>query len=385
MAYKFKRQIFGFMDLLRFKKMVPKREKMLAEGSDKPLPKTYRVNETAKILHPGVQNAELIAIKDETADMKTYTFKLSRKMMFRAGEYVTVEHAIGSSLAARPYAISSSPLTALNEGTADVTIKKAGFFSDWMYDNAKVGDTFRIGDPSGFFYYDGVRDRKDVVGIAGGSGITPFVCMARAIKEGSEQFNLTLFYGARTEKDLAFKQELDSLTGDKFKVIYVLSDEENDKYEHGFITAELIQKYAPESYSVFMCGPQAMYNFVDTQMEKLGVGGKYVRKESNCVGVRDVKPQQFTLTVHIRDEVFTVKADSRETLLTAMERAGLRVPSKCRAGGCGYCHSRLISGKFTIAGADKRRMADIKFGYLHPCCSYPDSDMEIDVPAGESD
>ena len=61
MAYKFKRQIFGFMDLLRFKKMVPKRAKMLEEGSVKPLPKTYRVNETAKILHPGVQEAEDIS------------------------------------------------------------------------------------------------------------------------------------------------------------------------------------------------------------------------------------------------------------------------------------------------------------------------------------
>ena len=323
MAYKFKRQIFGFMDLLRFKKMVPKRAKMLEEGSAKPLPKTYRVNETAKILHPGVQEAELVAVRNETGDMKTYTFRLSKKMMFRAGDYVTVGHKIGDSKVARPYAISSSPLTALNDGTVDVTIKKAGFFSDWMYDNAKEGDKFEIGDPSGFFYYDGVRDRKDVVGIAGGSGITPFVCMARALKEGSEDFNLTLFYGARTEKDLAFKAELDSLTGDKFKVVYVLSDEENDKYEHGFVTAEIIKKYAPESYSVFMCGPQAMYDFADKQMEKLGIGGKYVRKESNCVGVRDVKPQEFTITVHIRDGVFKVKADSRETILTAMETPSL--------------------------------------------------------------
>ena len=159
MAYKFKRQIFGFMDLLRFKKMVPKRAKMLEEGSANPLPKTYRVNETAKILHPGVQEAELVAVRNETGDMKTYTFRLSKKMMFRAGDYVTVGHKIGDSKVARPYAISSSPLTALNEGTVDVTIKKAGFFSDWMYDNAKEGDKFEIGDPSGFFYYDGVRDR----------------------------------------------------------------------------------------------------------------------------------------------------------------------------------------------------------------------------------
>ena len=49
MAYTFKRQIFGFMDLLRFKKMVPKRRKKLAEGSAAPLPSSYRVNETAKV------------------------------------------------------------------------------------------------------------------------------------------------------------------------------------------------------------------------------------------------------------------------------------------------------------------------------------------------
>ena len=39
MAYKFRKQIFGFMDLLRFKKMVPARRQKLAEGCDKPLPK----------------------------------------------------------------------------------------------------------------------------------------------------------------------------------------------------------------------------------------------------------------------------------------------------------------------------------------------------------
>ena len=166
---KFKRQIFGFMDLIRFKKMVPKRAAKLAEAPATPLPKTYRVNETAKILHPGMQKAELIAVKEETPDMKTFTFRLSRKMMFRAGEYVTVGQS--ESFLSRPYAIASSPLTALEKGEISVGIKKAGFFSGIMFDKAKVGDIFQIGDPSGFFFHDGIRDRKNVVGIAGGSGI----------------------------------------------------------------------------------------------------------------------------------------------------------------------------------------------------------------------
>ena len=383
MAYKFKRQVFGFMDLLRFKKMVPVREKKLAEAPANPLPATYRVNETAAVLHPGTQSAELIAVEDVAADMKTYTFKLSKKMMFRAGQYVTVGHRVGDSLVSRPYAVSSSPYTALRKGELSVTVKKAGFFSDWLYEHAKTGDTFTIGDPSGFFFHDGIRDRTEVVGIAGGSGITPFLCMARAIAEGSEDFRLTLFYGARTEGDLAYRSELDALSGEKFRVVYVLSDEKKAGFENGFVTAELIKKYAPASYSVMMCGPQAMYDFADGQLAKLGVTGKYVRKESNCTGDRSGKSVRYELTVHIRDEVHKVGADSRETILTAMERAGLNVPAKCRAGGCGFCHSRLISGKFTIAGADKRRLADAKFGYLHPCCTYPDSDMEIEVPPGE--
>ena len=95
------------------------------------------------------------------------------------------------------------------------------------------------------------------------------------------------------------------------------------------------------------------------------------------MGTRDVPEKRYTLKVTIGFDIYTVEADSRETVLTALERAGLKVPAKCRAGGCGFCHAKLVSGKFSIPGADKRRLADDKFGYFHPCCSYPDSDMEI--------
>ena len=71
MAFVFKKQIFGFMDLLRFKKMVPKRREKLAEGAAAPLPVSYKVNETAKILHPGYQKAVLREIVLNTQDTKT--------------------------------------------------------------------------------------------------------------------------------------------------------------------------------------------------------------------------------------------------------------------------------------------------------------------------
>ena len=379
MAFTFKRQIFGFMDLLRFKKMVPKRREKLAEGSSAPLPKTYRVNETAKILHPGYQSAKLTRIEQNTADTKTYTFETERPFYFRAGQYVTLGCKVGESEVSRPYAISSAPKAALGRRVS-LTVKKCGFFSGYLFDEAKVGDVFTLGDPSGDFCHEPVKDAEQLVGLAGGSGVTPFYSMAQAIADGTMDCALTLFYGAKTEAELIFKKELDALVSEKFKVVYVLSDEEKAGYEHGFIGADLIKKYVSGDFTAMLCGPAAMYAFADKELASLGLPLRRIKKEANCVGVRDVPPQTYTLTVHIGFDTYTVPADARETVLTALERAGLKVPAKCRAGGCGFCHSKLVSGSFSVAGADKRRLADKKFGYIHPCCSYPDSDMELIVP-----
>ncbi len=379
MAFTFKRQIFGFMDLLRFKKMVPKRREKLAEGSSAPLPKTYRVNETAKILHPGYQSAKLTRIEQNTADTKTYTFETEHPFYFRAGQYVTLGCKVGESEVSRPYAISSAPKAALGRRVS-LTVKKCGFFSGYLFDEAKVGDVFTLGDPSGDFCHEPVKDAEQLVGLAGGSGVTPFYSMAQAIADGTMDCALTLFYGAKTEAELIFKKELDALVSEKFKVVYVLSDEEKAGYEHGFIGADLIKKYVSGDFTAMLCGPAAMYAFADKELASLGLPLRRIKKEANCVGVRDIPPQTYTLTVHIGFDTYTVPADARETVLTALERAGLKVPAKCRAGGCGFCHSKLVSGSFLVAGADKRRIADKKFGYIHPCCSYPDSDMELIVP-----
>ena len=379
MPFTFKKQIFGFMDLLRFKKLVPNRRKMLENGSPAVLPKSYRVNDTAKILHPGYQSAKLVAIAQNTADTKTYTFETERPLYFRAGQYLTLGCKVGKSEVSRPYAISSSPKEALS-CRVSLTVKKCGFFSGYLFDSAAVGDFFVLGDPSGEFCYEPVKDADHVVAIAGGSGITPFYSMAQAVADGTNRHKLTIFYGARTESDLIFKKELDTLGSDKVKVVYVLSDEKKEGYESGFIGAELLQKYVSGDYTVMMCGPQAMYAFADKELASLGLPLRRIKKEANCVGLRDAEAKSYTLTVHIGFDTYTVPADARETILTALERAGLKVPSKCRAGGCGFCHSKLVSGSFSIAGQDKRRLADAKFGYIHPCCSYPDSDMELIVP-----
>lgn len=381
---KFKKQIFGFMDMLRFKKLVPNRREALANGSDQPLPTEYRTNNLATALHPGYMEVELTHIVQLTPNMKNFTFKRvdsSAFPFFRAGQYVSLQAKIGDSLVSRPYSISSSPDEAL-EGRLSLGIEDAGFFSGYMNNEAKIGDRFVMTEPSGEFHYENIRDKKNIVCIAGGSGITPFLSMAKSVAEGNEDYNMTLFYGAKDFENLAYRDELEVLKKSGVQIIYVL-ETAHEGCEQGFVTAKMLEKYVDINASTFfMCGPVAMYASILDELKPFNLPLKSVRKDAATCGDLDIdNPKTFRLMVHMRDKVYEIDAKENETLLTSMERAGLNAPNKCRAGGCGFCHSKWLGGEYIIAkGRDGRREADRKFGFIHPCVTYPQSDMEIDVP-----
>lgn len=386
---KFKKEVFGFMDMLHFKELVPNRQQALANGANTPLPKEYRTNTLAQQLHPGTMLVELVQLRWLTTGMKELTFRridASAFPFFRAGQYVSLQGKVGDSLVSRPYSIASSPREAL-ENKLVLGIEDAGFFSHYLTHQAKVGDRFVMTEPTGGFHYETLRDKKQIVCIAGGSGITPFLSMAKSMIEGDEPYEMILFYGARTRDSLAYKDKLDTLALHGLKVVYVLSDEEAEGFEHGFITAELLQKYVEiPNVTFFLCGPPAMYQFIQEQLAPFQLPLKAVFKDATCCGNLEMDtPRTFQLTVYIRDHVYIIDAHENETLLTAMERAGIPAPNKCRAGGCGYCHSKLLKGEYLVAeNRDGRRAADRKFDCIHPCVTYPKSNMEIDVPPAEA-
>ncbi len=245
-----------------------------------------------------------------------------------------------------------------------------------------------LSGPLGDFYYDRIRDAKTVVALAGGSGITPFFSMAEAIADGIEDFELTILYGSRTAEGILLREELDAVaarSGGRVKVVHVLSDEEREGYEHGFLTAELVKKYAPEGdYSVFMCGPQAMYDYEERELQKLSLPRRRIRRElsGDCIMSGPAKVK-YKLTLDIHGYRRTIDCLANESLEWAIERAGIKAPTHCRSGECGWCHARLVSGEvFVPERADGRRGADLKFGWLHPCASFPRSDVELEIFPG---
>lgn len=388
--------LIGKLDMLKFKNITKVRENEIQASPATPLPKVLTTNEKAKKHHPAKQDVVIADIRQNGADAKTIVFKTtdgSRLALYRAGQYVSVSVPIGDTVTTRSYSLCSSPELA-KKGEYHITVKRddAGFVSPYIQDNWKVGQAVTISGPQGHLYYEPLRDAKKVIALAGGSGITPFMGMAYAIRDGHEDFDLTIIFGSRTAEGIVYKKELDEVCAacDKVHVVHVLSDEEKEGYEHGFITAELIKKYAGEGeYSIFMCGPQAMYNFLDGEIAKLGLRRKFVRREMfgaikdpwNQPGYpEEAKGKKFKLKVIKYNDEFEVEASADEPLLVAIERAGISAPSRCRSGECGWCRSKLVSGKvFIPEKTDGRRAADIDYNYVHPCASFPLSDIVIEV------
>lgn len=366
-------------DVKRTLNLVNDRRKKIDEAPATPLPKTYAVNELAKKLHPGYTLATVQNIEDLTYNSKLITLKAKEFPYFRGGQYITITSKIDGKLITRPYSIFSSPKES-TKGILQLGVQNSGFFSSHLNYSLKPGDKVLVGEPSGDFYHDDIRDHKHILAIAGGSGITPFVSMAKAILEGSEDFNLTILYGVKTRND--FMIDIKKFNSPKIKIVPILSNEEVKGYEHGFINKDIIKKYLTKDTSIFMCGASMMYSFVKVELLSLGLDLNTVRSEHNCIPNRKVdNVEVYKLTVHLRGKVVTINARNDETLLVAMERAGLCAPSRCRSGFCGYCHSRLVKGEYFVpVEHDHRRMADKKFGFIHPCATYPLSDIEIDVP-----
>ena len=269
--------------------------------------------------------------------------------------------------------------------------KPNGLVSQYIFSNWRKGTKVNASSPFGNFYYQPLRDAKSIVGICDNLGVSAFLSMAEAIADGTLNAELTLLYTARKEKEAIMSQRLDELAEncDKLSVVYVLSDEHVFKKERGFITKTLIEKYAPRGkYSVFVSGNTALYNRAIPQLAELKLENKFIRfglsgQIENPASLPDFPQEAKGLTflckvIRNGELIATIPCASEESLLVALERDGIASPALCRSGECGFCRSKLLKGNvFIPQGVDNRRLADSGYGIIHPCCSYPMSNLTL--------
>ncbi|MEG1557637.1 MAG: iron-sulfur cluster-binding domain-containing protein [Oscillospiraceae bacterium] len=320
-------------------------------------------------------------------------FRLSSKSgylpPFEAGQYINLFTEIDGVRTSRPYSITSSPR---QRAYYEITVArtKDGFVSDYFLDTVRVGDVFSANGPAGVFRFQPVFHSKKSLFLAGGSGITPFMSMLREIIDAKLDRDVVLLYGCRDKDAALFCDELVaySKTNGNFSYHLVISDDDASwQGEKGFIDAALIKRLVPDflQRTCYVCGPQVMNDFCMEQLQSLDIPLKRIRREM-FGSRREIENEPgwpapltgsevFKLTVGDR----VIDAKSGESVLTALERAGVRVNVCCRSGECSLCRVRLVSGKVFLSKGIMLRMADEKFGYIHSCKAYPISDIEISI------
>lgn len=387
-------KVKGFLkDVGGASRVTKRRREVYENASDKP--SAYDpIGETARKLHPGFIDLEVTQIKEASLTSKTIRFKAKELPYFKAGQYLSIVLKIDGSRVSRPYSISSAPFQTRGENPfVEITVRKAkenGFVSDYLYEKTKTGDHFEAEVGLGEFHYEPLRDAIHVLALAGGSGITPFVSMAKEIRYGKLDMDLTILYGSVNKEDIILKEELENCICDKVKVVHVLSvEDETWKGEKGFLNKELIAKYSNKDTTYFVCGPQAMYDYVKGQLEELGVEKRRVRYEvfgqakdiSLCEGYpKEKKAEVYQMIVcqGIRESIIPARAD--ESIATALERAGMKIHTACRSGSCGFCRIKVLDGSYyTDPRNDSRRAQDKLCEYVHACSAYPLSDLRIRI------
>ncbi|MBQ3663775.1 MAG: iron-sulfur cluster-binding domain-containing protein [Clostridia bacterium] len=356
------------------------------------------IGNVAREWHPGKIDLVVTDIRVASPTAKTVRFEKvggGKLPPFYAGQFIALDFEIDGKIITRPYSISSAPYEARQEnGFVEITVRRSrgdGFVADFVNSDLAVGTVVKGNIGLGQFYYEPLRDSRHIVALAGGVGITPFVSMAKEIAHGTMDADLTILYGSVASGDIILKDTLDSLEGEHVHVVNVISGDEPDwTGERGFLSAELIRKYSSEGASYYICGPQVMYQFLRSEISKLGVPKRRVRFEvfgqAKDITVFEGYPVEkkndtYTLTVMRGVHSDEIPAKATESLVVALERAGIRIETACRSGECGFCRTKVLKGDYYVCPeSDGRRGADKDFGYVHACAAYPLSDMTIKIP-----
>lgn len=180
--------------------------------------------------------------------------------------------------------------------------------------------------------------------IAGGIGITAIKPMAQSLAAQGVPFEL--HYAGRSAQQMAFNLRLQRELGKQFFAYYSDTSKRLD-------VAQLLRA-APTDCVVYVCGPQRLIDAVFSSANKLGLDTARIYAEQFTADKNANKP----FIVQLARKQQTIAVSASQSLLEALEAAGITTASDCRVGNCGMCAVKVTDGDVehrdrVLSAADK--------------------------------
>lgn len=126
--------------------------------------------------------------------------------------------------------------------------------------------------------FGAISYKSEGIFIAGGAGVTPFICILRDLRSKNKIGNNKLIFANKTKDDIILAEEFKTLLGKNF--INILSDEKVDGYTYGQITKDFLKEYIKDlQKNIYICGPPPMMEAIQKFLSELHIDKKMIIKE----------------------------------------------------------------------------------------------------------
>ena len=282
-----------------------------------------------------VRVAEVVEVNELIKRFRFVSRDGSPLPAFSGGAHTVVEMDDHGTRRLNPYSLMSDP-----EDTSGYSISvrrddqgRGG--SLFMHRHVTPGMEMVISHPINLFPLDS-RARKSLM-IAGGIGITPFLAQIAQITHFGGRFEL--HYSARTKSLGAYMDDLKRAHGERVHLYY---DDQGQMIDLSRILA-----MQPIGTHLYVCGPKGMINWVRSTAEQMGWPASAVHHEE-FLAPGTGKPFEVELAV----SKLKIVVGTSQSLLEAIEAAGVDAPYLCRGGACGQCETNVVGCDGTILHRD---------------------------------
>ncbi|MEZ5901503.1 MAG: PDR/VanB family oxidoreductase [Hyphomicrobiaceae bacterium] len=273
-----------------------------------------------------VRVADAVAVTPSVRRLKLVPVSDSGLPEFSGGAHTIVELAGHERTARNPYSLMGSPFDVSSYEISVLRVPNSRGGSAFIHDRLQPGSELSISTPVNLFPLDR-RARKHIF-IAGGIGITPFMAMMSQLTK--ECANFELHYAMRSPQTGAYWQLLTSLYGPRVKTYF------NSKGET--IDLNALLDCQPLGTHLYVCGPSGMIDWVLDSARGYG----WPDENLHCERFSAPEPgKAFTATL-ARSNLEVAVSES-QSLLEAIEAAGVAAPYLCRGGACGQCETTVRS------------------------------------------
>jgi ferredoxin-NADP reductase len=317
-----------------------------------------------------------------------------RPVMFKPGQFLSVDVTVDGERLRRAYSFASA---CRPNAPRHITVKRieGGRVSNHLNDHIAEGQELAVLGPSGSFTVEPhAVNQRQLVMIAGGSGITPIMSILETVLRVESQSRITLIYGNRDWEHVIFRDRLQALCDEfpeRLTVDHVLEHPpEWWTGERGLLTSDIIESrldvlnVSDDSLQrYFICGPTPMMEAAHQTLDARGVPSARIAEErftspESRAGVAGSKKTEL-VTVSRAGHDHGIQVEPGQTILEAGLAAGIDMPFSCAMGGCGACRVQLTDGEVQMEEPNCLSKAERERGFVLMCVGRPLGPCSIEV------